>query len=286
MSDNIKEIKIGKEIRFITRDNYYKVINVRDYLRCNGKVEKLFKEHTIKFINIWGGISECGLDEIDKNILHIHFIDKQGKINLEKVYQFKQLLSIEWDYVQNLQIDYSKFPLLEELQTTWSKYIQYKDAKNIKFLSIRSYNNANILQEFPENVELIELYRGKLKSLKGIETAIKLRWLKLEYFPNLEDLESIIKLNNLNFISLNNCGKTIDLEFLSEIKSLQGIYLTGFKEIQSLKPLKNLPILSSVTLDNGTKILDGDKDILKQKNGGISHLFNYTSVTQRLYKEL
>ena len=285
MNNEKIEIKKSKEIKLVISDGYFYTLNLTDYIKCNQKVIELFNSYDIRAVNIWGTISDCGLEEIDKRIQYLHFIDKQAKINLDKLYNFKNLLKIVWDYTQNLKIDYSQFPLLEELHTTWNKHISYKAAHNLKFLFLRSYNSDVLIQDLPQNIEILELHRGKLKNLHGIQSAKRVRWLEIQYFPNLESLDGIDQLNDLKFISLHNCGKKINIEYLSNIESLEAIRLLGFNEIETLKPLQKLPNLKSLIVDSGCKILDGDKSLLNLK-GDVSHLYNYKSINQRLYKEL
>ena len=175
---------------------------------------------------------------------------------------------------------YEAFEQLRELRIEWNSKMILPDASSpLQKLYIRGYKpRSKGLEDIPEYKELndIELVRGNLTKLKGIEKLKGLVAAQFSYLTNLQLISPLtaLQVENLHFEA---CKKILDIENLTECKNLKRLAVNNCGAIQSLSFLKDFRILedfrfvNTIIEDSDMSPLLGMKSVGFMKRKGYSH---------------
>jgi len=119
--------------------------------------------------------------------------------------------------------------------------------KNIKNLHIRHIVDENFFNAIcqMENIEVLSFRTSNVLNISQIKNLKKIISLRLESFTKLENIQPIIDLPNLKFLSIDNCFKINNYELIFKIDKLIGLSIEG----NTIAP-KNLILNSLNGIDN------------------------------------
>jgi hypothetical protein len=184
------------------------------------------------------------------------------KVDFSELCQFKKLTFLgALDNKKNV-LDLACFPDLETLACNITERLKGLEAcKKLKSLTVSYYNpESENLAELPglASLEDLNIFKTRIKTLRGIEVFKNLKRLELYGAPRLETIESLGPLsNNLEEISFGTCKRVKDYETLGKVRSLKKILFTNSGEIKTLSFVKQLPDLEFISFV-GTNVVDGD----------------------------
>ena len=279
---NVTKIDICDGAYINLRDGYYKVLVIEKKINFLGFLRKTVTNENIKHVVIDGAFDNSIFDEL-KDILSINFMYNE-KFCDDNFYKLNKLKRISISDSYKFLIDFAKFISVQEIDIPWNEYLKFTDTNNLRYLILRKYKKETFEIDLPKNIEFLELIQGKLKSIQGIEKYTSLKALVIFGHQKMEEYDSISKLQNLEFLHLHG-GKLKNVAFITKLKNLKWLVLENCKEVETLKPLLSLEKLEGVHLVGATKVLDGDKSIRDIKRN-IEYCYPYTTVGQRLYKDL
>ena len=106
---------------------------------------------------------------------------------------------------------------------------------------------ADLFSHMPQ-LWWLDIRGGTAKSFHSLETAQKLRYLRINQIRGLTDLDSIPLLNKLELLSLYGLSKVRELPELSGLSRLRRIEVGQMKDLQSLNPVWNADQLEEILL--------------------------------------
>jgi hypothetical protein len=200
----------------------------------------------------------------------------------------KHLESLEVLIFENSDLCIKSFENLNNLkvfQGVVAKNVSFFDAcKKLQELTLVKYSpRSKNLSELPlmPMLKKLEINRGSLETLEGVEKFVNLDSLELHYLTKLQSLNSIKGLNVKRLV-LSSCKKIVDFAAIGSLTDLESLELTScgeIKDLSFLSYLNNLKFISFV----GTKVISGDLSPLLADNieyagfddsKGYSHTFN------------
>jgi len=194
----------------------------------------------------------------------LHIINRTQD-NLGGLSELKGLrtLTIESDKV--FHVDMSFWPELEELVFTWSGRFQNLDkATKLAVLRVWSWKEKDLARasSMPQ-LRVLELVRGRIRSLRGIEGCRELEKLSLSYLSKLADFDALGDLRSLRVLNIDTCRGLASLDCLAALPRLQSLSLDNLGNIPSLAPLSSSR-LRRLSFSGTTNIEDGDTDIVNR----------------------
>lgn len=280
---SVFRIDISEGIFVNISNDYYKVLVINNCTtNQNGLLYNTIEKYDIKHIVIRNEFHASIIDEILEAVVVVFVFNNNFESN--NLYKLNKLRSLTIPNSYKMQIDFSNFKEIEDIDVLWNNNLVFKDIKNLKVLMLTKYDKETFSLELPGCIEYIHLIQGKLKSIQGIEQYQNLKALVLYAQPKMEEYTAIGELKNIEFLHLHG-GHLKDVAFITKLKNLKWLVLENCKEIETLKPLMDLDNLIGVQLVGTTKPLDGDKSIRDIKNK-YEYNYPYKTVGQRLYKEL
>lgn len=214
---------------------------------------------------------------------------------LENLYRHKQLEAICFDnnYVSDKDdtegvIDLNEFPAIHSVFTWEYNVVNLPNAKSLQTLGIDTVNTDLSYLSDLNNLDSLAVCGKHLQSLSGIENmrlqcaclesskklvdissleALRytLKFLRIEYCPNIKDFSVISKLKKLESLSI--CGyKGIleNLDFIDELPNLK-FFVTDYNVLDgNIKPLLRLPYAS--ILQNRRHYNQKDDDLRREQN--------------------
>ena len=189
---------------------------------------------------------------------------------LEKLYGHKQLEALCFDnnYISSRDdtegvIDLVEFPNLHSLFTWEHNVINLPYAKSLQTLGIETVNkDLSFLSELT-NLDSLAVGGKRLESLSGIE-AMKLQCVCLESSKKLSDISSLEAAEDtLKFLRIEYCPNIRDLSVLCRLKKLKSLSICGYKgTLENLDFINELPELEFFVTDYN--VSDGNiKPLLK-----------------------
>ena len=266
MANTILHIGGDKNIKLVIREDGFSILTLIGKKKCDGSLKPLFKQYKIKGIILREVIGDCVYKEIDKKIQQLSFFDNL-EINAEVLHSFLNLEKIRLEFTYDMSIDFSKFPNLKEIEEIeWNINLDFSYAKTLRSVVVKFLDSKDFNKIFNSNIENIEVVKGKIESLDGIDKIKSLKALTMNSFPKLNNYEAVGKAEKLEFLRLSGCGSLKNISFIETCRNLKWITLENCKEIETLRPLEKLPNLIGVNIMGNTKILDGNKSICKSKS--------------------
>ncbi len=189
---------------------------------------------------------------------------------LENLYRHKQLEALCFDinYVSSKDdtegvIDLNEFPNIRSLFTWEYNVVNLPYAKSLQTLGIETVNSDLSYLSHLNNLDSLAVGGKRLRSLAGIEN-MKLQCVCLESLKKLADISSLeASRDTLKFLRIEYCPNIKDFSVLSKLKKLESLSICGYNGIlENLDFIDELPDLKFFVSDYN--VLDGNiKPLLK-----------------------
>lgn len=238
----------------------------------------------------FGALDFSFMCNIMPNISYLRIVSSQEHSNYGFVTEFKKLNALYLDshqtpivlsspLIPNLHtfkaIWFDNYNTIlkynESIEDIWIDGFPHEDLRsipqlpNLRKLRIRSHdlNNLRGLENFPNLISLQIQDGKKMKSLSGLDSAPLIERLDLGYLPEIQGINEIKELKHLKELFLFNCSKITNLQALSRCFDLETIQVNGM-QIETLKPLEDLPKLTWLLLSEKTKVKDNDTRLMNK----------------------
>lgn len=214
---------------------------------------------------------------------------------LERIYCHKQLEALCFDinYISSQKdeegvIDLDEFPCMRSVFTWEYNVKNLSNAKSLQTLGIETVNTDLSYLSHLKKLDTLAVGGKNLQSLVGIEDMVlqclclesskqltdisslessmdTLRFLRIEYCPNITDFSVLCKLQKLNSLSICGCkGILKNLDFINELHELN-FFVTDYNVLDgNIKPLLRLPYAS--VLQNRRHYNHKDDDLRRGQN--------------------
>lgn len=211
--------------------------------------------------------------QIDENVLtNITFSEVFSEIKIlhikdtafntsEELYQFKNVTRLE---IKNCKfkgkeaIDWAQLKHLKELFTGYSKRFQNLfHHPSLKTLFIEKFEEPGF--EFPVNhqLETLSIEKSKECLWASLPNLKAIKALYLVDIPSVVDISWITEFSHLTDIDFTSCKNMENvIENISEVLTLETIFLAYLGDFKSLSSLKNLVHLRELTIENCGKLMD------------------------------
>lgn len=177
----------------------------------------------------------------------------------EQIYAFKNLKRLEMvncTFKTKEPIDFLQFSCLEELVSNYSKrFINLFQHPKLNSIMLNNFNEPNF--SFPKNdvLETLSIEGSKTCEWNRLTNFSHLKELYLISISSLTDISWKAQLPFLKDIELTSC-KNIEncIENLSEVKTLEILFLGYMRDFETLSPLEKLKNLKELTIESGGKL--------------------------------
>jgi len=179
------------------------------------------------------------------------------------------------------EIDFSKFPILEECSLEWRpKAKSIFACRTLKRLFLNKYSGKDT-SNFSElvNLESLSIANSPIESIHGLWNLSELKFLGLYNLRKLKTLNGIENLINLEGLEVNGCRALSSIEGVKYLTKLRKLHFCNDGDIESIKPLERLQQLEEVLFYDSTNVIDGDLSPLTQ----LKHLRNVSFQNQPHY---
>ena len=181
-------------------------------------------------------------NKLSKSLRIISFIQDVGNvINLESIYNLKELREITFQDKQKFELDISKFPKLEHLGGVyWKGLINIEKAYTLTSMVIRKYpypdlENVSNLQK----MERLHIYSSQIQSLDGVER-LPIRELCLAKNNKLEDIHKINEVSSLESLQIEGCKRLENFTFLKGNPNIEDLFIDKLDSIDFVEFMPNL----------------------------------------------
>jgi Leucine-rich repeat (LRR) protein len=183
---------------------------------------------------------------------------------LEKLNKIQDLAWLSLECEAKNAVDLSNLKI-EECWFNWSENLNsilaIKTLKRCR-VSYWPFKDLSTLSSL-EKLEELKITEGKLRSLNGIGIwGNSLKKLDLIYLKQLNSLEGIELFVNLEDLSLEGCKKIEDLTLVGELKKLKSLNFSDIGEVRSVAPISSIKSLKKLDFGGNTNIIDGDLSCL------------------------
>ena len=188
-------------------------------------------------------------NKLSKSLRIISFIQDIGNaINLESIYNLKELREITFQKKQKFELDISKFPKLEHFGGEyWKGLINLEKAYTLTSMVIRKYpypdlENVSNLQK----MERLHIYSSQIQSLDGVER-LPIRELCLAKNNKLEDIHKINEVSSLESLQIEGCKRLENFTFLKGNPNIEDLFID---KLDSIDFVESMPHLKKINFWN------------------------------------
>ena len=181
-------------------------------------------------------------NKLYKSLRIISFIQDIGNaINLESIYNLKELREITFQKKQKFELDISKFPKLEHFGGEyWKGLINLEKAYTLTSMVIRKYpypdlENVSNLQK----MERLHIYSSQIQSLDGVER-LPIRELCLAKNNKLEDIHKINEVSSLESLQIEGCKRLENFTFLKGNPNIEDLFIDKLDSIDFVEFMPHL----------------------------------------------
>ncbi|MGD9910480.1 MAG: hypothetical protein AB7U79_07775 [Candidatus Izemoplasmatales bacterium] len=194
--------------------------------------------------------------------MHLRFLDIYGIVDAS---QIPAITNMKFLRVHSYTpIVLSKFPNLEWISTsTPNKLEGIETLNNLKSITVIGGNDVcsqrilDIVGKIP-TVDTLQIERSEMEDLSFIRNLPNLRVLILMNNTRLKNIEAISNVSNsLQSVKIFLSSKILSFSYLSNLKSLEHLYIDSRNKISDLSFINSLPNLKTAVFAN-TNILDGN----------------------------
>ncbi len=264
----MEQVKLDNKYKVTIREDSTALLVIENSKKADKVLTNAINEYNIDSVVIRGSNNDDILKSLPVNLKSIS-IYSNDIFEGQNLYRFSNLEKLTVQNTYSISIDFSNFnnlKIIEQIQ--WNPQLRFQKCNSLQDISITNFDGV-ISDVISPNLEILEISKGKIASLNGIEEATKLKALTLSSLPKLVQFDAIAKCSNIEFIRFTSCSSLINIDFVNSLQKLKWITIENCKEIQSLKPLSELPNLIGVKIMGNTKIVDGDRSINDQKHPGL-----------------
>ena len=185
-----------------------------------------------------------------------HFaVDISQQSNISGIYKLEKVTDLAWNVSNEFSIDFSKFPNLEKLNINHTKLMTgFTGLTSLKHLYIQSIKTTDLsLIQGLNQLRTLNILRGNLVTLKGIEDLPKLEEVELRYLSKLTDLEDITSNSSVNKLTFEACKRLTDYSKLVKSKTLKflSVFSSKIDSIEFVKDMKSIEYLAFSDLIDG-----------------------------------
>jgi len=204
----------------------------------------------------------------------------------EEIISLKSLKFLTIGEKERKALDFSALTQLQTFCITWIKGDKLlKTSTSLKSIYIYGYSSKSTdLVDFPYYPELekLELVRGNITSLSGIEKFNSLKIAEFYYMRNLTDITALNQCNELEELHFEVCKKITNIHLLVKCKNLRALKYIDCGEIQSLSILNAFKVLEFFAFVK-TNVRDGDMTpLFRLKYAGFLNKRNYSHTFEQV----
>lgn len=182
-----------------------------------------------------------------------NLIDGIGGITL-----LQNLTCFIYNGVFSMPFDFSELKKLRILEVLYNpnKTNGIPTCTELEQLTIYHYKaKEKTLDEFSSlvNLESLSFYQSDIYSLNGMQNMNSLKYLRLNYLKNLQEIVALHNKKSLNFVSIQNAKKINDWEVIGSLENIQELFVHNCGFIKNLDFLKELQYLEKIKISS-TKI--------------------------------
>ncbi|MBA2750433.1 MAG: hypothetical protein H0U45_17315 [Tatlockia sp.] len=193
--------------------------------------------------------------------------------DISQIHTLHSLKKLEISTYCKTEINFEEFPSIEECSLEWrAKAKSIFNCKSLKKLFVNHYSGRNTFK-FSHLVELesLSIANAPGKTLDGLSSLRKLKFLGLYNLKKLKSLSGIESLTLLEELEVNGCWSLPSITEVSYLLNLKKLQLCDDRSLESIKPLAKLNKLESFLFYESTDVVDGDLSPL-MKLDNLSHL--------------
>lgn len=133
--------------------------------------------------------------------------------------------ALKIDYYTDIKDEYTvDISLMPDLQYVFSRsLLGFRNANlcpNLRAIKVGEWNAENFLQLRGAGIEAIQILKGNLQDLNGLQTLTKLRFLSISNSKHIRNFSELSACHSLESLMLENCGSKI-AETMPVIQSLK-----------------------------------------------------------------
>ena len=201
----------------------------------------------------------------DKRLLALRLLDSMI-VDLVPIHQLSGLQDLSVGTDKHTEIDLVHFPDLERIVLELnSRARSFSAGKSLRVLHVFNSGGKDA-SEFAglESLEFLDIRTGPMRTIRGLSTSRKLKYVHLSHLTKLETLVGLDAAPSLEELTIDTCKKIKTLAPLSRLTNLRLIEMNNCGSIESLEPLANLKKIESIRIAQTTDIVDGDIKLLKK----------------------
>jgi hypothetical protein len=180
--------------------------------------------------------------------------------DITPIHYLTKLRSLEVSTYCKTEIDFLRFPNLEECALEWRPRAKslFK-CKKLKSLFLNRYTGKD-LANFSEllGLESLSIANSPIRNLEGLEPLKRLTFLGLYRLRKLQSISTVSKLSNLEELEINECRAFGTIDGITKLGRLRKLQLLDDGNIDTLAGLDSLENLESFFFYGSTNIVDGD----------------------------
>lgn len=264
----MEQLKLDNKHKVTLKEDGSALLIIENCNKVSTSLTKAVTDYNIDSVVIRNSNNDDILKALPKSLKSVSIYYNE-KFDGENLYRFSELEKLTVVNTHSISIDFSNFEKLKTIeQIQWNPQLKFQKCNLLQEISITNFDG--VISDFiTPNLEILEISKGKLTSMNGVEKATKLKALTLSSLPKLVEFDAIAKCSNIEFIRFTSCSALTNIDFVRSLKKLKWITIENCKEIQSLKALSGLPNLIGVKIMGNTKIGDGDRSINDLKPVGL-----------------
>ena len=181
-------------------------------------------------------------NKLSKSLRIISFIQDIGNaINLESIYNLKELREITFQKKQKFELDISKFPKLEHFGGEyWKGLINLEKAYTLTSMVIRKYPYPDLENVYNlQKMERLHIYSSQIQSLDGVER-LPIRELCLAKNNKLEDIHKINEVSSLESLQIEGCKRLENFTFLKGNPNIEDLFIDKLDSIDFVEFMPHL----------------------------------------------
>lgn len=223
------------------------------------------RELELNYAKGWCGRDVSFLEELRGTLAWLKIIHFNLD-NVTPVNALRQLRYLDVNTYCRTEIDFSRFPMLEECCLEWRPKARSLFAHaGIKRLWVNHCPERDLKNLVGmKSLESLRLASSRLVKLEGIEALRKLTFLGVYSARGLTTIRGVDQLPDLVHLEVNGCRKLEDISPVGGARRLRTLHLCNDGPIQSLAPLRALRELEVFLFYESTNIIDGDLSVLLQ----------------------
>lgn len=179
---------------------------------------------------------------LDVNQAIVHISCQPEDIDWNTIMRLTSLKSLTINGAVKHKIDFNHLPNLKKLEYYWHKnnvnsLFLHEGIEDLEFYNLRTEDMSSF--EGMINLKSLEIVRGTLTRLEGVDKVKNLKLLSLHSTSKLEDISALNKPNKLLSLSFYSCNKIAFSKEITGLKQLRHFGLCKQKNIESLAFVKS-----------------------------------------------